>query len=141
MADPFAPAQLGPKTLRNCFIKAATFEGMAKGNLVTDRLIDFHRVMAAGGLGMTTLAYLAVSTDGQGAPAEIVVRPEAVAGLRRLADAVHAEGAAVSAQIGHAGPVAAATGRKGLAPSRIFSPLAMKFTRAVDDHDIDRITG
>src|SRR2546423_15399583 len=58
--DPFAPAQLGPIQLRNRFIKAATFEGMAVDNLVTDRLIDFHRAMAAGGLGMTTLAYLAV---------------------------------------------------------------------------------
>lgn len=138
--SPFASAQLGPIRLRNRFIKAATFEGMAVDNLVTDRLIDFHRVMAAGGLGMTTVAYLAVSPDGQGAPGEIVVRPEAVEGLRRLADAVHDEGAAVSAQIGHAGPVAAGTGSKGLAPSRQFSPIAMKFTKAVDEADIARIT-
>jgi 2,4-dienoyl-CoA reductase-like NADH-dependent reductase (Old Yellow Enzyme family) len=86
------------------------------------------------------VAYLAVSPDGQGAPAEIVVRPEAVEGLRRLADAVHAEGAAVSAQLGHAGPVAAGTGHTGLAPSRQFSPMAMKFTKAVTDDDIARIT-
>ena len=138
--DPFAPADLGPVRLRNRFIKAATFEGMAVDNLVTDRLIDFHRVMAAGGLGMTTVAYLAVSPEGQGAPGEIVVRPEAVAGLRRLADAVHAEGAAVSAQLGHAGPVAAGTGHTGLAPSRQFSPIAMKFTKAVTEEDIARIT-
>jgi 2,4-dienoyl-CoA reductase-like NADH-dependent reductase (Old Yellow Enzyme family) len=138
--DPFAPALLGPKQLRNRFIKAATFEGMAVDNLVTDRLVDFHRTMAAGGLGMTTLAYLAVSPDGQGAPAEIVVRPEAVPGLARLAGAVHAEGAAVSAQLGHAGPVAAGTGHTGLAPSRLFSPLAMRFTKAVTDDDIARIT-
>ena len=114
---------------------------MAVDNLVTDRLIEFHRVMAAGGVGMTTLAYTAVSDDGHGAPGEIVVRPEAVPGLRRLAEAVHAEGAAVSAQLGHAGPVAAGTGDTGLAPSRIFSPLAMKFTKAVTDADIERITG
>jgi 2,4-dienoyl-CoA reductase-like NADH-dependent reductase (Old Yellow Enzyme family) len=138
--DPCAPATLGPITLRNRFIKAATFEGMAVDNLVSDRLIEFHRVMAAGGLGMTTLAYVAVSPDGQGAPAEIVVRPEALDGLRRLADAVHAEGAAISAQIGHAGPVAAGTGRPGLAPSRLFNPMALKFTVAVTDHDIERIT-
>ena len=138
--DPFAPASLGPITLRNRILKAATFEGMAVDNLVTDRLIDFHRTVAGGGVGMTTVAYLAVSPDGQGAPAEIVVRPEAVAGLRKLADAVHAEGAAVSAQLGHAGPVAAGTGHKGLAPSRIFSPLAMKFTKAVTEDDISRIT-
>jgi 2,4-dienoyl-CoA reductase-like NADH-dependent reductase (Old Yellow Enzyme family) len=138
--DPFAPADLGPVRLRNRFIKAATFEGMAKRGLVTDRLVDFHRTMAAGGLGMTTLAYLAVSPDGQGAPAEIVVRPEAVDGLARLADAVHEEGAAVSAQLGHAGPVAAGTGHTGLAPSRIFSPMAMRFTKAVTEADIARIT-
>ena len=71
--DPFAPATLGPIELRNRFIKAATFEGMAADNLVGDRLIDFHRAMAAGGVGMTTLAYIAVSADGRGAPAEIVV--------------------------------------------------------------------
>ena len=138
--DPFAPAPLGPIRLRNRFIKAATFEGMAVDNAVTDRLIDFHRTMAAGGVGLTTLAYLAVSPDGQGAPAEIVVRHNAAAGLAALADAVHAEGAAVSAQIGHAGPVAAGTGRTGLAPSRIFTPMALKFTRAITDDDIERIT-
>ena len=138
--DPFAPAPLGAKTLRNRFVKAATFEGMARKGLVTDRLIDFHRTMAAGGVGMTTLAYLAVSRDGQGAPAEIVVRDEAVPGLSDLAEAVHAEGAAVSAQLGHAGPVAAGTGHTGLAPSRVFSPMAVRFTRAVTDDDIARIT-
>jgi 2,4-dienoyl-CoA reductase-like NADH-dependent reductase (Old Yellow Enzyme family) len=119
--DAFAPVMLGPIRLRNRFLKAATFEGMAVDNLVTDRLIDFHQTVAAGGVGMTTVAYLAVSPDGQGAPAEIVVRPDALPGLRKLADAVHAEGAAVSAQLGHAGPVAAGTGHTGLAPSRIFS--------------------
>ncbi|HZT66765.1 MAG TPA: NADH:flavin oxidoreductase [Acidimicrobiales bacterium] len=140
MPDPFAPAQLGPVHLRNRFVKAATFEGMASGGLVTDRLLDFHRSMAAGGVGLTTVAYLAVSEDGQGAPGEIVVRPEAVPGLRRLAQAVHAEGAAVSAQLGHAGPVAAGTGRRGLAPSRTFTAMAFRFTKAVDEGDITRIT-
>jgi 2,4-dienoyl-CoA reductase-like NADH-dependent reductase (Old Yellow Enzyme family) len=139
-SDPFAPAGLGPIRLRNRIIKAATFEGMAPDHVVTDRLIDFHRTMAAGGLGMTTVAYLAVSRDGQGAPGEIVMRPEAVPGLARLAEAVHAEGAAVSAQIGHAGPVARA-GHTGLAPSRVFSLPGMRFTRAVSDDDIHRVIG
>ena len=46
----------------------------------------------------------------------------------------------MSAQLGHAGPVAAGTGETGLAPSRRFSPMAMKFTKAVTDADIERIT-
>jgi 2,4-dienoyl-CoA reductase-like NADH-dependent reductase (Old Yellow Enzyme family) len=138
--DPFSSAALGPIRLRNRFVKAATFEGMAVDNLVTPRLIDFHRAVAAGGVGMTTLAYLAVSWDGQGAPNEIVVRPEAVAGLRRLTEVVHAEGAAASAQLGHAGPVGLSARRRGLSPSRTFVPMAMRFTTAVGTDDIERIT-
>jgi 2,4-dienoyl-CoA reductase-like NADH-dependent reductase (Old Yellow Enzyme family) len=137
--DPFAPAPLGPLTLPNRFVKAATFEGMARKGLVTDRLVDFHRAVARGGVGMTTVAYLAVSPDGRGAPAEIVVRDEAVPGLATLAEAVHAEGAKVSAQLGHAGPVAAGTGHQGLAPSRVFSPVAMKFTKAITEDGIERV--
>src|SRR5690242_13447962 len=96
----FEPAQMGPIRLRNRILKAATFEGMSRKGLVTPALIDFHRTFAAGGVGMTTVAYCAVSPDGRGAPNEIVLRPTALAGLAELADAVHAEGAAVSAQLG-----------------------------------------
>ena len=141
LVDPFAPARLGPVTLRNRTIKAATFEGATPDHVVSDRLVEFHRAVARGGVGMTTVAYCAVSPEGCGTPNEIVVNDEAVPGLARLAEAVHAEGAAVSAQIGHAGAVAAATGLRGRSPSRLFSPLAMRFTRPVDDADIARITG
>jgi 2,4-dienoyl-CoA reductase-like NADH-dependent reductase (Old Yellow Enzyme family) len=96
--------------------------------------------VAAGGVGMTTLAYCAVSPDGRGAPAEVVVCDAAVPGLRRFADAVHECGAAASIQLGHAGPVAAGTGAKGLAPSRVFAPQALRFTRAVSEGEIARIT-
>jgi 2,4-dienoyl-CoA reductase-like NADH-dependent reductase (Old Yellow Enzyme family) len=138
--DAFAPAQLGPVALRNRVIKAATFEGVTPDHVVSDELIDFHQAVAAGGVGMTTVAYCAVSREGCGTPNEIVVDQRAAPGFARLAEAIHAEGAAVSVQLGHAGAVAAATGHRGLAPSRIFSPLAMRFTRPVDDADIERIT-
>ena len=132
----FTPATLGPLTLRNRIIKAATFEGMAETGLVSEALIDFHRAFATGGVAMTTVAYLAISRDGQGAPVEIVLRREAAPGLARLASAVHEAGALLSAQMGHAGPVAAGAGRKGLGPSRVFSPLAMRFTRTAADADL-----
>jgi len=138
--DPFAPAQLGPVTLRNRVVKAATFEGATREHVVTDRLIEFHRRVAAGGVGMTTVAYCAVSPDGCGTPNEIILTEATVPGLQKLADVVHGEGAAVAAQIGHAGAVAAATGHRGLSPSPVFSPLAMKRTRAVTPEDIARIT-
>jgi 2,4-dienoyl-CoA reductase-like NADH-dependent reductase (Old Yellow Enzyme family) len=137
--DAFAPARLGPLTLRNRILKAATFEGMTGDQTVGDRLIAFHRRMAAGGVGLTTVAVCAVSPEGMGTPNELVLNDAAIPGLRRLAEAVHAEGGAVSAQIGHAGAVAAAAGLPATSPSALFSPLAMKRTRAASPADIVRI--
>jgi 2,4-dienoyl-CoA reductase-like NADH-dependent reductase (Old Yellow Enzyme family) len=139
--DPFASARLGPVELRNRIIRAATFEGMTGDQTVSDRLIDFHRAMACGGVGMTTVAFCAVSPEGAGTPNELVLRDPVVPGLRKLADAVHAEGAAVSAQIGHAGGVAASAGFRATTPSAIFSPLAMKRTSEATPADIQRIIG
>ena len=137
--DPFAPARLGPVALRNRIIKAATFEGMTPDHVVTERLVDFHRAVARGGVGMTTLAYCAVSVDGCGTPNEIILGGEALSGLRRLADAVHEAGAAASAQIGHAGAVATPTGQRGLSPSPIFTGRSLRRTRAANEADIARI--
>jgi len=49
--DVFAPARLGPLTLRNRIIKAATFEGATPKGLVTDALVDFHRRGGGGARG------------------------------------------------------------------------------------------
>jgi 2,4-dienoyl-CoA reductase-like NADH-dependent reductase (Old Yellow Enzyme family) len=139
--DVFAPATLGPVRLRNRVIKAATFEGMTKGGVVSPELIDFHRRVAAGGVGMTTVAYLAVSPEGRTHRHQIYWRADALPGLRRLTEAVHAEGAAASAQIGHAGPVAdgRSNGVPALSPHRMFSPLSLQFTRRATTADIHRI--
>ena len=137
--DAFAPVQLGPVTSRNRILKAATFEGMTGDQRVGDRLIAFHRATARGGVGMTTVAFCAVSPEGAGTPNELILTQATLPGLRQLAEAVHAEGAAVSAQIGHAGAVAASAGIRGIAPSPIFSPLAMKRTREASPADIERI--
>jgi 2,4-dienoyl-CoA reductase-like NADH-dependent reductase (Old Yellow Enzyme family) len=139
--DVFSPAKLGPITLRNRTIKAATFEGRTPNALVTDDLIAFHRAMAAGGVGMTTVAYCAVSPGGRTDGKQVWMRPEAVPGLQRLTAAVHAEGAAVSAQIGHAGPVADARSNKAtaLAPVRFFNPIAMRFAKHATRDDINDV--
>lgn len=61
--------------------------------------------------------------------------------LRRLTEAIHAEGAAISAQIGHAGPVADARSNQAtaLAPVRFFNPIAMRFAQKATREDIDDV--
>ncbi|WP_280491489.1 NADH:flavin oxidoreductase [Nocardia asiatica] len=139
--DPLAPASLGPVRLRNRIIKSATFEGVTTDALVTDALIDFHVAVGEGGVGMTTVAYLAVSPEGRTEKDQIYWRPEALPGLRELTEAVHATGAAISAQIGHAGPVAnsRSTGLPSLAPSTRPNPLSMSLDRAATEDDVHRI--
>lgn len=139
--DVFNPAKLGPLTLRNRVIKAATFEARTPDALVTDDLIEYHRLPAAGGVAMTTVAYCAVSPGGRTGGNQIWMRPHAVPGLRRLTEAIHAEGAAISAQIGHAGPVADARSNQAtaLAPVRFFNPIAMRFAQKATREDVDDV--
>jgi 2,4-dienoyl-CoA reductase-like NADH-dependent reductase (Old Yellow Enzyme family) len=141
MPQVFAPAPLGPLTLKNRIIKAATFEGVMPGGRVSDELIAFHRRVAEGGAAMTTVAYLAVAPEGRTDRHCVLLDDEAVPGLRRLTEAVHGAGAAVAAQIGHAGPVANARSNRApaLSPSGGFTPMGNRL-RAVDAAGIDRIT-
>ncbi|PTU32558.1 flavin oxidoreductase [Stenotrophobium rhamnosiphilum] len=97
------PWALGPIRLRNRVIKSATNEGMAPRGVPTKALVQHHRSMAAGGVGMTTVAYCSVSADGRTFPDQITLNAETVKHLRVLTDAVHREGAAASAQITHGG--------------------------------------
>jgi len=129
--DPFGPARLGPVELRNRIIKAATFEGMSPDNVVSSQLVEFHRRMAGGGVAMTTVSYIAVSRDGMGAPNEIYVHDAAAGGLARIAAAVHAEGARICAQLGHAGAV-------GTIRKRYLGPSATRTIAGTKVHPMSR---
>jgi 2,4-dienoyl-CoA reductase-like NADH-dependent reductase (Old Yellow Enzyme family) len=137
--DPFAPARLGPAALRNRIIKAATFEGMSPASVVSPELIEFHRRVAGGGVAMTTVSYVAVSRDGRGAPAEIYVHDAAADGLAAISAAVHAEGARISAQLGHAGAVGTIRKRYlGPSPGRTIAGTRVE---AVSLAELDDIVG
>ena len=99
----FTPVTLGLLTLRNRSIRSAAFESMCPGNVPSPQLLDYHRSVAAGGVGMTTVAYAAVTRSGLSFDRQLWMRPEIVPGLSELTDAVHAEGAAASIQLGHCG--------------------------------------
>jgi len=141
--DVLAPATLGPVRLRNRTVKAATFEGRTPDGQVTQELIDYHLAVAEGGIGLTTVAYLAVAPEGRTHAEQVVVGPDTEAGLARMAEAVHATGARIAGQVGHAGPVAngRSNGVHAIAASRMPSPLSMQMVRAATEADLTRVTG
>lgn len=103
MTDLFSPVRIGPITLRNRFIRAGANETKNKDMFPTRALLEYHAAYARGGVGMTTLAYIAVSKDGRTLPGQGTMTPESTKHYRFVTDAIHAEGAKASAQITHGG--------------------------------------
>ncbi len=101
--SPFDPVAIGPLRLRNRFIKAGANEAMCLDGAPTRALVQHHRDLAAGGVALTTVAYVAVSEVGRTLPNQIWMRPGILPDLRVLTGAVHGEGGAISAQITHGG--------------------------------------
>lgn len=146
-ASPFRPFRLAGLALRNRVIKAATFEGMSPGGEVAPTLVRHHRELAAGGVGMTTVAYCAVTPDGRTFRDQLHMRPAIVPQLRALTEAVHAEGAAASLQLGHAGAFSNNHDlgpRRPRGPSRALNLLGMLSGRvwadAMSEGDIEETT-
>ena len=100
---PFSPLQIGPIVLSNRFIRAGANEGMTPDGMPTQALVKHHRDMAAGGVGMTTVAYGAVSAEGRTFKHQFYLSREVMRHLRVLTKAVHAEGSAACLQITHGG--------------------------------------
>jgi 2,4-dienoyl-CoA reductase-like NADH-dependent reductase (Old Yellow Enzyme family) len=141
MATAFEQAKLGPIELKNRIIKAATFEGRAPKGAVTQDLIDFHLAVAEGGIGMTTVAYLAVAPEGRtDRNCVLLSDPANIEPLQRLTATIHDAGAKISAQVGHSGPVGNSRSNRApsLSPSGGRSPLGMVSQPATDE-DLDRI--
>ena len=146
----FEQAQIGPLTLRNRTIRSAAFESMCPGHEPSQQLYDYHTSVARGGVGMTTVAYAAVTESGLSFDRQLVMRPEIIPGLRRLTNGIHSEGAAAGIQLGHCGnmshkdicgciPVGACTGFNLYSPTLVrglrkeeLPVLAKQFGNAVN---------
>lgn len=101
--SPFSPVTIGPLTLKNRFLKAATNEGMSAGGVPSRQLAVLHGDLAGGGVALTTVAYCAVSRDGRTLPNQLILEPASLPHFKALTDAVHAQGGMASAQITHGG--------------------------------------
>lgn len=114
---PFSPLQIGPIRIKNRFIRSAANENMSRDGLPAPAMLKMHSDLAAGGVGLTTLAYVAVAERGRTLPDQLWMRPQAVPYLRVLTDAVHRHGAKIAAQITHGGSFVTGIRLKGFTRS------------------------
>jgi len=137
----FSRGKIGSLELRNRIIRAGCFEGMCQEGRVTSDLIEHHRMVAEGGVGMTTVGYYSVTFDGRGFGHELWARGEILPDLRRLTDAVHREGAAVSIQLVHCGFFASrrVIGKTPLGASPKFCLYRMSRCREMGEEDMKAV--
>jgi 2,4-dienoyl-CoA reductase-like NADH-dependent reductase (Old Yellow Enzyme family) len=136
----FTPGKIGPVTLRNRTIRSAGFEGMCPGGVPSESLLRYHESVAAGGIGMTTVAYVSVEDGGRTFSHQAWMRPGAVPEFRKLTDAVHRQGAMASVQLGHGGNMGdrKVSGERAVAPSARLNLFGLNYPRAMTAADIDR---
>ncbi len=139
----FRPVTTGLLTLKNRFIKSATYEGFLKDGIPTEGLIEHHAAIARGGAALTTVSYGAVAPEGRTFRHQMYIHDGIVPVLSRLAEAVHDAGGRVSMQLTHCGFFSKnrSDGRP-LAPSRLFNAYGLlsgiPFSRAMDEQDLER---
>ncbi len=140
MSDLFTPVKIGPVELRNRTIRSAAFENMCVDNGPSEALFNYHTAVAKGGIGMTTVAYASINQSGLSFKGQLWMREEAIPKLKELTDAIHAEGAKASIQVGHCGNMThrRTCGQMPVAATGGFNLYSPTFCRSLSIEEIDQ---
>jgi len=76
--NPFSPVQLGGLEMWNRLIRSGCYEGYCRSGRVRPELVEPHRRVVEGGVGMTTLAYGCVAPEERTFADQIVISVTAV---------------------------------------------------------------
>lgn len=101
----FEPIRIKSMTLRNRFVRSATYDGCCNRNGgVTDKQIKLFTELSDGGVGLIVTGIAYVHPSGQISPFQNTIAHDAsIPGLKRLTQAVHDRGAKIAIQLFHAG--------------------------------------
>lgn len=100
----FTPHAIGPMTVPNRLVRAATWESAGQDGAPTETYLKIHRDLAAGGVGMIITGYMAPTPSPIGVQIHIFDDSH-IEGLQRIADEVHraAPDCRLVAEVGHGG--------------------------------------
>lgn len=126
----FEPASINKLQVKNRLIKAATFEGKSKGGIPSPELVQFHKRMAEGGIGMTTIAYCAAEADARINEDMMYMDEHIRPQLQAFIQTLHDSGTKVSGQLGHCGNFSKNrefTGKRPMGPSFGINSLGLAY--------------
>jgi 2,4-dienoyl-CoA reductase-like NADH-dependent reductase (Old Yellow Enzyme family) len=130
--------RLGPLDTANRLVRSGTSETMAgPDGAVTDPLVALYARLAGGGVGTIFSGHLYCHPRGKYAQRQTGIYSDAlIPGLRRIADAVHAHGRLVLAQVAHAGSQSRIPEVAPLAPSSVPNALTGRMVADASAEDI-----
>lgn len=121
----FDQTEIKGMALRNRFFRSATWEGMCgEDGRPTDKLIEYYRSLAAGGVGLIITGYTFVRPDGKQLPGKMGLHTDDfIDDMKKMTDAVHQEGGRICIQLVHCGgqTTPEVIGRTPIAPSAVES--------------------
>jgi 2,4-dienoyl-CoA reductase-like NADH-dependent reductase (Old Yellow Enzyme family) len=133
-----SPLTVGGVQIRNRAFSTAHGTGFGAGGAITDRHIEYHRARAHGGIGLIVLEATSVDDSpigvGTGGANLRNTGEEVIPQYRRIAAAVHAEGAKLFCMLSHSGRNTT-MGRDGQPPVAP-SPIPMDRTRDIP-HELE----
>ena len=129
----FNPTSFGPIEVKNKIVSLPFFTRYAnEDGSISEQLLNHYKRIAASGVGLVVVEASAIAPQFQGGASIAAYGEKSLPGLRKLADIIHAEGAAAILQICHTGRFSYT--KDCLAPSPVapfgdpqFVPKAMSF--------------
>jgi len=129
-------------TLKNRFVRSATWEGMAADDgTCTAEIVDVTTELAKGEVGLIISSHSFVSPEGRSSIKQLAVYEDKfIDGMRRMVEAAHDHGSKILLQIGHAGVRSATplTNSDAVGPSSLCS-MPNESARAMTLEEIDRV--
>ena len=101
----FEPGRIGPITVKNRFVRAATSETMSQpSGAITDAYRTLYRDLARGGAGLILTGHMFVHPRGRYFHRQAGIHSDSlVPSLRQFTSMIHGEGGTIFAELGHAG--------------------------------------
>ena len=105
MADLFEETRIKNMTLKNRFVRSATWTGLASADGgATDKLTALLAALAEGGVGLIITGHTFVSPEGRAAAVQMGIDTDGnVPSLRRMVARVHDAGGKIAIQLSHGG--------------------------------------
>lgn len=129
--------KIGQMELKNRVVMPAMHLGYVNDGFVTDKLVQFYRERARGGVGLIIVGGCTIDEHGQGTMVKIN-DDKYIPGLADLTRAVHDEGGKIAAQLFHPGRYSYAflSGIQPVAPSAIPSKLTRQVPKEMTVEEI-----